>query len=61
LCPTSFFPLSGAGPSILAFYEKGCEPVCDLACRIFAMHGHASEVVWTAIDDKGLVVVEQVE
>ncbi|HYP14440.1 MAG TPA: homoserine kinase, partial [Bryobacteraceae bacterium] len=28
--------LSGAGPSILVFYQKGCEGVCDLVCQIFA-------------------------
>ncbi|MCZ2149855.1 MAG: homoserine kinase [Bryobacterales bacterium] len=52
--------LSGAGPSILVFYERGCEPVCDLVRQIFEMHGHQSEVVWTRIDEHGLDVSEWV-
>jgi homoserine kinase len=52
--------LSGAGPSILVFYERGCEPVCDLVRQIFEMHGHRSEVVWTRIDERGLDVSEWV-
>jgi homoserine kinase len=36
--------LSGAGPSILVFFERGCESVCDLVCQIFALHGRKSEV-----------------
>src|SRR5581483_11925099 len=34
--------LSGAGPSILVFFERGYEGVCDLVQQIFAMHGHQS-------------------
>ncbi len=45
--------LSGAGPSILVFYERGYEQVCDLARQVFAIHGHASEIFWTAIAGKG--------
>jgi len=45
--------LSGAGPSILVFYEKGSEQVCDLVRQIFALHGHQSETVWTQIADHG--------
>jgi len=41
--------LSGAGPSILVFYEKGYEPVCDLVRQIFALHGKQSEVLWPEI------------
>jgi homoserine kinase len=37
--------LSGAGPSILVFYEKGHEHVCDLVCAVFAAHGRKSEVL----------------
>lgn len=37
--------LSGAGPSILVFYERGCEQVCDLVRQIFAHHGHETETV----------------
>jgi homoserine kinase len=45
--------LSGAGPSVLVFYEKGCEPVCDLVRQVFALHGHASEILWAQIAEKG--------
>jgi homoserine kinase len=36
--------LSGAGPSVLVFYERGHERVCDLVRSIFAAHGHAAEI-----------------
>jgi homoserine kinase len=45
--------LSGAGPSILVFYEKGYEPVCDLVRQIFAIHGRESETLWVHIDERG--------
>jgi homoserine kinase len=45
--------LSGAGPSILVFYERGHEEVCELVREAFAAHGHASEVVWTQLADHG--------
>jgi homoserine kinase len=45
--------LSGAGPSILVFYEKGCEQVCDLVRQIFAIHGHTAEVLATQIARQG--------
>jgi homoserine kinase len=50
--------LSGAGPSILIFYERGYEPVCDLVRQVFAMHGHASEILWTQIAEKGYELTE---
>jgi homoserine kinase len=50
--------LSGAGPSILVFYERGYEPVCDLVRQVFAMHGHASEILWTQIAQKGYELTE---
>jgi len=37
--------LSGAGPSILVFYEKEYAQVCDLVRQIFALHGHKSETL----------------
>ncbi|MGH9628647.1 MAG: homoserine kinase, partial [Bryobacteraceae bacterium] len=37
--------LSGAGPSILVFYERGSEQVCNLICQIFAIHGHGTEII----------------
>jgi homoserine kinase len=45
--------LSGAGPSILVFYERGCEEVCDLVRQIFAAHGHQSETLWVRIAERG--------
>lgn len=45
--------LSGAGPSILVFYERGCESVCDLVRQVFRLHGRDSEVLWTEIADHG--------
>ena len=45
--------LSGAGPSILVFYERGYESVCDLVRQIFAIHGHDSQVLTAQITDHG--------
>jgi homoserine kinase len=45
--------LSGAGPSVLAFYERGCEQVCDLVRQIFAHHDHQAEVVPARIAREG--------
>ena len=41
--------LSGAGPSILVFYERGYESVCDLVRQIFGLHGHSSETLFANI------------
>jgi len=45
--------LSGAGPSVLVFYERGFEDVCGLVRQVFQIHGHDSEVLWTEICDHG--------
>jgi homoserine kinase len=45
--------LSGAGPSVLVFYEKGYEAVTDLVCQIFAIRGHESKVLWAEIARTG--------
>jgi homoserine kinase len=45
--------LSGAGPSILVFYERGYEAVCDLVRQIFQLHGHSAEVLLTHIAERG--------
>jgi homoserine kinase len=37
--------LSGAGPSILVFHERGRGDVCRLVTDVFAQHGSASEVL----------------
>ncbi|MBI4876615.1 MAG: homoserine kinase [Acidobacteria bacterium] len=51
--------LSGAGPSILVFYEPGCESVCDLVRQIFELHGHPAEVLWARIADHGYELREE--
>ena len=45
--------LSGSGPSILVFHERGCEQVCDLVRQIFALHGRQAEILWAQIADHG--------
>jgi homoserine kinase len=50
--------LSGAGPSILVFYERGCEQVCQLVRQIFALHGHQSEVLAALISKTGYSVTQ---
>jgi len=45
--------LSGAGSSVLVFYEKGHTEVCELVRQIFALNGHQSETLWIAIARRG--------
>jgi homoserine kinase len=45
--------LSGAGPSVLVFYEAGYEAVCDLVRQVFALQGHASEVLLAQVANGG--------
>jgi homoserine kinase len=45
--------LSGAGPSILVFYERGYDEVCDLVRQIFAARGHQSETLSVQIAEHG--------
>ncbi len=45
--------LSGAGPSILVFYERGYEQVCHLIQQVFAIRGRGSETLWVQIAEKG--------
>ncbi len=45
--------LSGAGPSILVFHERGYEGVCGKVQEIFARHGHKSEVACDSIAHQG--------
>ncbi len=49
--------LSGAGPSVLVFYEKGCEQVCDLVRQIFALHGREAETLWVKIAEHGYELI----
>ncbi len=51
--------LSGAGPSILVFYEQGYESVCGLVRQIFALHGHASETLFANIADHGFELTQE--
>jgi homoserine kinase len=51
--------LSGAGPSILVFFERGYESVCDLVRQIFRLHGCGSEVMLTEIAERGLEVRQE--
>ncbi|MFN7919976.1 MAG: homoserine kinase [Bryobacteraceae bacterium] len=50
--------LSGAGPSVLVFYERGCEHVCEHVRDIFANHGKQSEVLKAAISPEGYTIEE---
>src|SRR5688572_23841510 len=50
--------LSGAGPSVLVFYERGREQVCECVRDIFARHKHQSEILWTCADAHGSEIVE---
>jgi homoserine kinase len=48
--------LSGAGPSILVFFERGYESVCDLVRQIFRLNGHESETLFADIPECGFTV-----
>lgn len=45
--------LSGAGPAVLVFFERGAEGVCEMVRNIFAMNGCTTEVISTGISRKG--------
>jgi homoserine kinase len=45
--------LSGAGPGVLVFYERGYNRVFDLVRQIFAMNGCTTEVIATGVSRKG--------
>jgi homoserine kinase len=53
--------LSGAGPSILVFFERGYEAVTDLVRQIFQLNGHASEVLFTDIAMEGFQFQREAE
>ena len=48
--------LSGAGPSILVFHERGHETVCEQVRAIFAKHGHSSEIACRGVAHHGYVL-----
>lgn len=45
--------LSGAGPAVLVFYERGYEKVCELVRQTFAMNGCTTEVISTGVAPGG--------
>jgi homoserine kinase len=45
--------LSGAGPSILVFHERGYEEVCQHVRDVFAAHGRSSEVACCRVASHG--------
>jgi homoserine kinase len=45
--------LSGAGPAVLVFYERGYERVYDLVRQVFAMNGCTTEVIESGVAEKG--------
>jgi len=51
--------LSGAGPSILVFYERGYDNVCDLVRQIFRLNGHESETLFCQIAECGFQCTEE--
>jgi homoserine kinase len=53
--------LSGAGPSILVFFERGYESVCDLVRQIFGLHGHQAEILLANIAERGYELFEDGE
>ncbi len=53
--------LSGAGPSILVFYERGYEQVCDLVRQVFALHGRQSEVLRAPVAECGFELQEGID
>jgi homoserine kinase len=48
--------LSGAGPSVLVFFERGHESVCELVRQIFRLYGHESETLTAGIAECGFEV-----
>jgi homoserine kinase len=49
--------LSGAGPSVLVFYERGYEQVADLVRQIFKLNGHDADILSTSIASQGYALV----
>jgi homoserine kinase len=51
--------LSGAGPSVLVFYETGSEKVCDLVQQIFVQQGHGAEILPAPVARRGYTLTEE--
>jgi len=49
--------LSGAGPSVVVFHQRGREDVCELVQSTFAAHGQASEILHPGVPPQGFEVV----
>lgn len=45
--------LSGAGPGVLVFYERGSESVCNLVRQVFALHGCPTETIASGVSREG--------
>jgi homoserine kinase len=45
--------LSGAGPGVLVFFERGYDRVLDLVRQIFAMNGCTTEVIASGVSRRG--------
>lgn len=51
--------LSGAGPSVLVFYERGAESVCEKVREIFRQRGHSSETLPAPIAQQGCTLSKE--
>ncbi len=45
--------LSGAGPAVLVFFERGAGNVCELVRNIFAMNGCTTEIISGGVSRQG--------
>jgi homoserine kinase len=45
--------LSGAGPSVLVFFERGADIVCELVRGVFTANGCETEVISTGVSRGG--------
>lgn len=45
--------LSGAGPAVLVFFERGADSVCEMVRNIFAINGCTTEVISTGVSRRG--------
>jgi len=45
--------LSGAGPSVLVFHQRGHQQVCELVQQIFEQHGRSAEILHPGVPDQG--------
>jgi homoserine kinase len=52
--------LSGAGPSVLVFYEEGAEACCELVKSVFAAHGQSAEIMKTKVAPEGFRLLSKV-